>query len=382
MNLLKKIAKSNVSYDVVFYYPQHFNRSANVTNPYYDPLIAICESKNLRYVVLEEPDKKTKYARNLKARKFDFWFYTIIILRKIIPQFIFSNESKKEVFIGKLVALLSLSSYSAKVYITISNSMIDVLLGFSKTASVFDLQHGIIYSWHSGYFDKDGLLNKRFHNSRIGFLVYGNGFKKVFFKKQSNADFINDDKVNVIGNLGKYLFQKSSYLSKNILFTLHLSEDESVEVLEIEKAKLLLFIESLENIFKVNGLTLLLKSHPRFNDFQFLNSITNKYSHTKLTDKNIPDLSRDVFLHITINSTSIFEFAQSGIISLIVPNELGEKIFIDEYQYPIVQKNLISMIEKYLIDSTLFQLDSKQVYDWSTIYYEPFNEDTFLTLFK
>ncbi|MBR7028670.1 MAG: hypothetical protein IKI05_04615, partial [Bacteroidaceae bacterium] len=41
---------------VLFYYPQHFNRSAAGTNPFFDPLLQTCEEAGISYKLLEEPD--------------------------------------------------------------------------------------------------------------------------------------------------------------------------------------------------------------------------------------------------------------------------------------------------------------------------------------
>ena len=59
---------------VLFYYPQHFNRSANGTNPFFDPLIKICEKANIPYDVYEEPDPKTNRPHNIKARSAKYRF--------------------------------------------------------------------------------------------------------------------------------------------------------------------------------------------------------------------------------------------------------------------------------------------------------------------
>ena len=43
-------------YDVIFYYPQHFNRGNKNKNNYFKNLIESCKDKGLRFIVFEEPD--------------------------------------------------------------------------------------------------------------------------------------------------------------------------------------------------------------------------------------------------------------------------------------------------------------------------------------
>lgn len=43
---------------VIFYYPMHFNRSKNATNPYFDPILEACEREGITYLLLEEPGER------------------------------------------------------------------------------------------------------------------------------------------------------------------------------------------------------------------------------------------------------------------------------------------------------------------------------------
>ena len=79
MNFLTKVKLFPKPYDVIFYCPQHFNRSENGENPYFEKLIKSCIENNLSYLLLEEPDRNTYSPRSKIATKFDLWFYIIII---------------------------------------------------------------------------------------------------------------------------------------------------------------------------------------------------------------------------------------------------------------------------------------------------------------
>ena len=50
--------------DVLFYYPKHFNRGKDGENLFFKPLYESCKSNNIRYLVFEEPDRKSDNIRN------------------------------------------------------------------------------------------------------------------------------------------------------------------------------------------------------------------------------------------------------------------------------------------------------------------------------
>lgn len=364
-------------YDVVFYYPQHFNRGKNNTNPFFDPLIEVCEKHGLRYKLLEEPDTKTRFKRNPKAYRFDFWFYTIIVLRKIGYKLI-KNTSKCDEYIGWIISFLSFNTFKANSYITISNSMINVLLGLNSKANVYDLQHGIIYSWHWGYFNKDGVLNKNLSNKRIHFLVNGKGYKDIFYKHNSN---LKNSKVYVLGGVDN-IISKSDVRRKDVLYTLQITPDLSKDELIAEKNKLEKFLLQVENDFIANNITLLLKHHPRFNNLIDLDEILTRFSFVKITNLSLDDLFSKVFLHITLSSTSVFEFALAGIPSYIIPNLHGEKIFFNEYGFPKSTMNLENLISFYKSDTIQFKNYSAEVKKWAESYYEKFDEKLLIKLLK
>ena len=69
-------------YDVVFYYPQHFNRGEYNENQFFKQLLLSCDNNNISYIVFEEPDFTIRSQRNNKVVPFDFLYLLIIFLRK------------------------------------------------------------------------------------------------------------------------------------------------------------------------------------------------------------------------------------------------------------------------------------------------------------
>ena len=365
-------------YDIIFYYPQHFNRSEKGTNLFFDPLVAICEENGLSYLLVEEPDNKTIFPRNKKAVPFGFWLYTIIVLRKLIPTSFFKNNTQKEIFIGKIIALFTFNFFKAKTYITISNSMIDVLLGFNDKARVFDLQHGIIYAKHPGYFQSDGTLNEFLNQERIGFLLAGNGFRELFYKNNAS---IMEQKCRVIGNSTSEEIESSNvYSKKTILYTLQFTEDFNIDDLNIEKQELQLFLTSFQKIAIENNLSILLKHHPRYNNAIAISDILEQFPFATITNSNFEELSKSVFLHLTKYSTSAFELAKMTIPTVFITNKIAESIFHDEYQYPNYNFTLEEWIELYCTNNPTFFELAGVAKKWSNHFYEPLNKALFLSI--
>jgi len=102
---------SSKVYDVVFYYPQHFNRGKNGENLFFKPLYESCKSNNISYLIFEEPDRKSDKIRNKEVIPFDFIYFLIIILRKIG-----FTEQK----IGKILSFTFLRGIKFKNYIVLS----------------------------------------------------------------------------------------------------------------------------------------------------------------------------------------------------------------------------------------------------------------------
>jgi hypothetical protein len=371
---------SKKTYDIIFYYPQHFNRSKDGTNPFFEPLIEICEQNGLTYLLVEEPDNKTTFPRNKKAVRFGFWLYIIICLRKLLSDRLFIDNVQKEIFIGKIIAFFSFNFFKAKTYITISNSMIGLLIGFDKKANVFDLQHGIIYSWHPGYFQSNGELNNFLKHERIGFLITGKGYKESF---QIKNNTISNKKVVVIGsNQFENIKKEKIFDKREILYTLLFTRDDTDEFLLEQKTKLQLFLSDFQKKALENNLTILLKHHPRFNNVIDISDILEQFSFVKITETNFEELSKTVFLHITKYSTSAFELASLSIPTVFLSNEMGKKIFQEEYKYPNYNLPFESWIELYANCNPKFFELVDETKKWSSHFYEPFNEALFLELVK
>lgn len=359
-------------YDVLFYYPQHFNRGIGGSNPYFERMIKSCEESNLSYLLIEEPDYATSFPRNNYSVSFDFFWLMVLILRKVIP--LKKNDFlNKERQIGKLLSLFFLR-VKTKNIITISQSFQSIFRGVYPEANLFDYQHGLLSSGFVAYHEDNKVSQKLIFN-KAQLLLNGVGVKNIL-KQVENGVYFNKI-AHVIG--GNFNYQNlHSFFNTKVLLTLQISVSHTVD----ENNKLLVgLLELCEQIKKQNSqITLYIKEHPRFN-----NCINLEHLYTYSFVEKAPDSLKECFsicsLHITEYSTTIFEAASYGvptILSAFVPKfNFLEK----EYFFPSVNGVLIKQIERYK-DVGFYQLQLEKQVQWSQKYYEPFNEELFTSLMR
>lgn len=367
--------------DVLFYYPQHFNRSTRGSNPFFDPILLICKQSNIRYLVLEEPDSNTQSPRNKDAVPADILFWLITILRKCLrtlqPN---TPDYQRDITIGKFLNLITFSKFRCSNYITISNSMSDILAGLNPNGKVYDLQHGIIYANHPGYFDKNGLLRLSLRPSNKRFLIWGELFQKSFTWNLNNNIWMHN-KLQVIGypipNQENYDLKYNN--RKIILYSLQFTHDFNITQLQDLKDML---DESLK-LWTNSQYQILLKHHPRFNNAIDISSTLKKYPFVSVTNLPLNELISQVRLHITFSSTTCFEYAQYGIPTYFLNDNrynLAQRIFYTQYKYPLYNKLSLSSVIKKIADTKSYIRDCEIVKTWYASAFAPFNTEKILSL--
>jgi len=364
------------SYDIIFYYPQHFNRDKKARNSFFSPLLAICKSNNIHYLVLEEPDKKTELARNQEAIPFDIYFYIILIFRKLIPTCIFKKKDKKEQLIGDIMRKITLAKFNAKIIITLSNSMGGFWRGYNKNARIIDYQHGIIYKNHPGYFNKGQAASNIFQNNKE-VAVWGKGFYDVFEKNKKYYK----NKVHILGY--PQLSEKEKVVTtynKRLIFSLQFVPELTID---IKKEMLIEIKKTLNEINKLSKETkprVLLVNHPRHNYTIDLTSLANKFNFVSIINSDELIYNQDYLLHITFYSTTCFEMAMKGIPTYFLSSKKirNNKIFIEDYNYPITQRNSITECIKLYHNKQTRTEHGYLVKEWSKYYFQPLDADLFL----
>ena len=348
-------------YDVVFYYPQHFNRDENSENPFFKPYYDLCNRNNLSYIILEEPCVGSK--SNTASIPFDFIFYVVQLLRRVIP---LENVIDKDNSIGIWLGKSLLRSFKFKNVVVISKSMLSFFRGLNSSAKIFDLQHGIIHSNKSDYFINSN-VSVHLERNDVFLLLFGEGFRNIL---------VEEDSTNYMKNHCFQLgFSESNnesihdIFNNNILITLQFTHDHSKE----ENLSLLDSINSF--VSKNPNVNFYLKHHPRFNNevnLSFLFSLEN----VNIAPVHLVECFKLCSLHATAYSTSVFEAAQYGIPSIIINPLQKFDYFKSDFRYPLEYS--ISDFK----DNQIYQKSVEVVMNWKQEYYSPFNELKFLDLLK
>lgn len=365
--------------NLLFYYPQHFNRSEAGTNPYFDRMLEICDKHGISYDLMEEPDGGTDKPRNSNAQKGDAFFWTITAIRKILSKTL-PNKTffEREKLVARIFNVLTFGRYRYRKYITISGSMYHLFANLNPDADVYDMQHGILYKQHPTFFENRRLC-QQFYKSNLHFLFWGKGYEDNFIKDDES---VLQGRTHVIGYpvLSKTRTRGSQNRERKIVVSLQFTHDLSEPDLKLDKEVLDDFLSETEN----SGYKVMLKHHPRFNNVINIDELLNRYNHVELTNKPLEELISEVQLHVTYFSTTAFEYAAYGIPTYFLPSHGRPmySLFYSEYNYPLYENMSVSEVLTRLQDAEPAAEDSSKVTNWYHRFYSPFDEEAFLNLIK
>ncbi|MDG5490139.1 hypothetical protein [Psychroserpens sp. SPM9] len=365
---------------VIFYYPQHFNRSDKGTNPFFEPLIKICQNNNIDYLLLEEPDDKTSFPKNPEASRFNI--FRVIVLRKLLPLLFFKNFESREQFIGVLVRLLTFKKYKANTIITISNPLGGFWRGYNSHSRIIDYQHGIINKTQPGFFENGKApLHISYNEKEVA--VWGEGFLNVF--NQDGSYYKN--KVHALGyfKAPSVSSSKAEMHNRNaIIFTLQFLPDQGDQRNHEMFEELKLALEQFKNLDSEEQPKIILKHHPRHNNCIDLNPLSVRFDYVSVLADGESFKSENCLINVTFYSTTAFDLAADGIPSYFlytesVPN--GKTDFLEDYKYPILQEHsLIELWQTYKNNRQTWLEHSHLVRLWSSRFFQPLNQECFLDL--
>lgn len=367
---------------LLFYYPQHFNRTKEGTNPFFDRMLEVCDREGIAYDLMEEPDGGTDKPRNIKAKKADIFFWCVTAVRKLfsilLPKKSFFTREK---YVANVVNLFTLGYYRRPVYITISGSMFHLFSNLNPKAKVFDLQHGVVYSGQKTFFDDQGKLRSQFFSTNLHFLFWGKGYEDSFV---SGNEIELAGKTHSVGYPIKSVVRdkdKADDGLPQILVSLQFTHDAPIETRLRDKEILTQFLEKVHGA----GFKILLKHHPRFNGSINIDDILENYDDVELTQDSLSELVKRVKLHVTFFSTAAFEYAEYGIPTYFLPNDgkrMGDKLFYQQYHYPLYANIDITEVLDRVLKPETREEDSLIVKQWYQKFYSPFDESAFLKLIK
>lgn len=352
-------------YDVIFYYPQHFNRGKGQENHYFRSLIKSCEKYNLTYLLFEEPDSFSMSTRNKFAIPFDFIFYLILILRRL-----FNSEVSlifKDNKIGIFLSKTFLRGIKFNNVITISQSMVSIFRGIDSSCSIFDVQHGIIYPNKLNYLEHR-IPSDTLKNNCVNILLAGGAYQELLIRNDSTSFFKNYSFV-----VGSHIHSsdiRHCTFNKNILVTLQFTQDHTYDENTLILESLIKMISHLnvENSFY-------LKLHPRYKNAINLDKLF-RLDNVYVAPNDLKECFDICSLHISAYSTCIFEAALIGIPTIIVNPIERFNYFQNYFKYPLEYE-----VQQFSVDS--FYVDqAKIVQDWAMNYYSIYDEGAFIKLLK
>ena len=352
-------------YDVVFYYPQHFNRGMYNENQFFKQLLLSCDNNNISYMVFEEPDFTIRSKRNHKAVPFDFIYLLVILLRKLYSSKL--TTLVKDHKIGRFLSKTIFLNIKFKNVITISQSMVSVFRGLNKECNIYDVQHGIIHNNKPNYI----LNNKAEPNlvdNNVSLLLSGKSFQELLIDNEALNYF--KEHTFVLGSRNNNLEKMHHSFNANILITLQFTHDHSDKENTVLLNELKAFVSSVDT--KVN---FYLKHHPRFNNEVDLSEIL-ELPNIHFSPDDLNECFKLCSLHATTYSTSTFEAAFLGIPTILIHSQSELNFFKTEFIYPLSYD--ISDFK----DITVYQKSAEIVKSWAKEYYSPYNELAFLDLLK
>lgn len=115
-----------------------------------------------------------------------------------------------------------------------------------------------------------------------------------------------------------------------------------------------------------------------------LDDIYERFDNVEHTDCSLDELYDSVFLHVTYFSTTTFEFANYGVPTAFMHDEMsGEtlhRFFYEEYGYPLYEGMSVADVVKRLEDSENNASDYIAVKRWYDRFYSPFDEKEFIRI--
>ena len=363
---------------VLFYYPQHFNRSAGRTNPFFDLLLETCDRYGISYHLIEEPDWGTDKPRNDKAIKGDAFFVVVTAVRKAVSLFCHKDFWHNEQKVASIISILTLGRMKYRTYITISGSMLHLFGNLNKKGNVYDMQHGFLCKQHPVFFDEHQKLRPQYYQKNLHWLLWGKGYESSFIRGEEALFY---GRTHVVGYpvpyFGLQSFHNDSIESSSVVLSLQLTPDWTYDILQ---KKIQLIDDALQEFAGLN-VRVFLKHHPRYNNVISIDYLLEKYDFVELTSLSMTDLVPLTFLQITINSTTAFEYAEYGIPSFFIdPGGVSPNgaLFYTEYQYPLYRHMTLRQVVERLQNAELYREDSRAVKKWYQSFYDDYNEQEFL----
>lgn len=384
-------------FDVVFVYLNHFNRGKNDENDFLTPMIESCRKNKIKYIVFEDTDLKgafSQYKRSQKAIPLDFITLLRIFLRKIYKTRFntlnsYNDYHMREQKITHILKNTLFRNFQFDICINMAGDTIDLFRGLGSKSMICEYQHGIALDGQDSYMT-NGIPAKNRVVNNVTSLVYGKGFQSLLIKRDKTGFYNQENLIDIGTNLmSKKLYsQKLKENNKNILFSLQITPDLSIE----DNTEYIGIVQSIiqQNAYYLekNNYKIILKQHPRF-DAKKCRNIELNYSFMEFSDDTpLDDLLDKSNLHLTFHSTTAFDAALKGIPTIFIDmkkNFTPYEIFFNQYKYPMRNLRIVENLDfqnilQLLESSMQYEESCLSAYNWARSYYQDYDEDKFINL--
>ncbi len=363
---------------VHFFQPAQFNRTADKTNPFFDPIIRVCERERIPYRVFCAERHRSESGYGAKWGNSWFLFLAEVLALRCVKWFKVSPQRSYRVW-GWMVNLLTFGRYRADVCIVSAQMHLEILQGVAPKARLVDLQHGVISSTHHGYFDARGRVQAFLSSNRhLEFWLYGEGYRQSFLMNPVNAAVLKG-RLHIIGDLlGEQLKPDDSQPCERnaVVFSLQLVSDLGEPMLAAMRDLLWRELEKIDKQPQRVRYRWILKHHPRTTDFGQLDELRRRFPWVELSEVATKSLAARAVLQVTFFSTTAFEYAGHGIPTRFLWDEQvpqGRQIFLEEYAAPEIGTDWDSILG-IIGDKVRYQEWCEKFKGWHARFYVPFSE--------
>ena len=365
---------------VHFFQPENFLRSSKRTNPYFDPIIKVCKDNDISVeIFMPKIPSDIGYDKSILCET--FWLSFIATLFWKIVKVVYWRANPRNIYslYAKLVRPFIKRKYESDLVISCGGALGYILSDLMPETRIVDIQHGVIYSRHRGYFSGDGRLSKLLqYMPNREFWLFGQGYADCFFKHPDNANDLQG-RVKVIGDViragetvGGDCCSESGATRNVVVFSLQLTADLSQEEISGSVTRMEAFFT---DFFAKYGdkYKCFVKHHPRFNNVYDLSAFYAMFPQVTETKAPWTELYPQMALHVTFNSTVTFDCASQGIPTFLVDfpeaKIIMRNFYRDDYGYPFYDKPVDDILGSPIEETR------RTIIDWYHRFYTPFSEE-------
>lgn len=369
---------------VVFVQPGQFLRTSRKTNPFFDPIIDVCQENGIDWkLYLPSVRVETGYPKDhiRDYHRFSFlskWFWRMAHV--LLP---WLSVARVHWLHGFFARPFCREWRDADLVITIAQTYSNELVAMRPERRVVDVQHGVIYSNHTGYFSAHGLLRKELRGYlNYEFWLYGPGYANCFFKNPENSRWL-DGRVKVVGDVVRHEVVMTGEDCRRLIVVSGQFKPESDRVCMLDQ------VNGLRTFLKCfyakygSRYQVMIRHHPRFCGIAELDALHGEFPQFTETKEPWSALYGRMYLHVTFSSTVVFDAASNGIPSyFLMPSDpqdtvLENVFWRDDYACPFYGKSLDEMMAD--AGRAMVRADTRK---WYGQFYAPFDETNCLQLLK